>query len=311
MKTIALESSAKAGFPGVKHLHVSSGEDLVVAKDLLWSEFSFEKGSRENCYWVLLCTAGVISLVIDGIPSDLAAGTFIVFRPGTVLEQKACTADARVDFVLLTDISMNSDLLLDNKTALCIYRYFIAHKDIRLEISGMESIILQHYFSLLHSIAGYHKILVHKGVLSSFVSVVSEMLLVRQSDRQITTSRNLEYLDRFLKKVALHHKEERKLRFYADALYISSKHLSATIKEMTGKTAGMWIDEFVIQDAKRMLRLTGDTVQEIAYSLNFPNPSFFGKYFKQRTGITPLDYRYGIEVNSINKSRRTEMFAHQ
>ena len=51
------------------------------------------------------------------------------------------------------------------------------------------------------------------------------------------------------------------------------------------------ISYVVIMDAKAKLKSTDMTIQEIAYSLNFPNASFFGKYFKRYVGMTPLDFR--------------------
>ena len=53
----------------------------------------------------------------------------------------------------------------------------------------------------------------------------------------------------------------------------------------------MMIEHFTMGAIERRLRFTDMTMQEIANDLNFPNASFFGKYFKERMGITPLEYR--------------------
>lgn len=52
-----------------------------------------------------------------------------------------------------------------------------------------------------------------------------------------------------------------------------------------------WVNEAVVQEAKLMLRHTDKLVYQIADELNFPNASFFCKYFRRMTGITPNDYR--------------------
>ena len=51
------------------------------------------------------------------------------------------------------------------------------------------------------------------------------------------------------------------------------------------------ISHVVIIDVKARLKSTDMTIQEIAYSLNFPSASFFGKYFKRHMGMSPLEYR--------------------
>ncbi|MDE6390585.1 MAG: helix-turn-helix domain-containing protein, partial [Duncaniella sp.] len=82
--------------------------------------------------------------------------------------------------------------------------------------------------------------------------------------------------------------------YYAARLFVTPKHLSAVLKEMSGQTAGEWIDKRVILEAKLMLRSTGMNIQEISTALNFSNQSFFGKYFKHLTGISPRDYRTNL-----------------
>ncbi len=79
--------------------------------------------------------------------------------------------------------------------------------------------------------------------------------------------------------------------FYAAQLNLTPKYLSTLIRQTSGRTASEWIDDYVILEAKNLLKYSTMSVQEIAYSLNFPNQSFFGKYFKNHTGQTPSGYR--------------------
>ena len=63
------------------------------------------------------------------------------------------------------------------------------------------------------------------------------------------------------------------------------------IKAYSGRGALDWINEYVVTEAKMMLRYTDMTVQEVAYALNFPTQSAFGKYFRQQVGMSPRQYR--------------------
>lgn len=91
--------------------------------------------------------------------------------------------------------------------------------------------------------------------------------------------------------LAQHHSTERNLSYYAEKIGITTNYLSKLVKEYSGKTAVEWINEYVILEAKTMIKHTQYTIQEIAYKLNFPSPSFFGKYFKRLTGISPKRYK--------------------
>ena len=98
-------------------------------------------------------------------------------------------------------------------------------------------------------------------------------------------------VERFIELVRQHYRDERQIGFYADKLCITPKYLSKLVKENTGRSAGEWIENHVILDARAMLQSSDMTIQQIASSLNFPNQSFFGKYFKRATGLSPKQYR--------------------
>lgn len=95
----------------------------------------------------------------------------------------------------------------------------------------------------------------------------------------------------FISLLSEHRCKERRVDFYAEQLYLSPKHFSTAVKKVSGKTAGEWIDEYVILEAKSLLKYSTMSIQEVAYYMNFPNPSFFGKYFKHHTGMTPSEYK--------------------
>ena len=95
----------------------------------------------------------------------------------------------------------------------------------------------------------------------------------------------------FINLVSEHHRKERRVDFYAERMFLSPKHFSTVIKKVSGKTAGQWIDEYVILEAKTLLKYSVMSIQEIAYYMNFPNPSFFGKYFRHHTGMSPSEYK--------------------
>lgn len=97
--------------------------------------------------------------------------------------------------------------------------------------------------------------------------------------------------DQFLTLVQEHFRSERFLDFYATKLEITPKHLSRTIKKQTGYTAVEWIERFVILEAKVLLKSSNLNIQQIADELNFPSQSFFGKYFKKLTGMSPKEFR--------------------
>ena len=120
------------------------------------------------------------------------------------------------------------------------------------------------------------------GILYENEKPNSELL---STNERITQDFSQAVMDNYIK--------ERNVSFYANLLRITPAYLSTIIKQTTGKTCTDIIAEMVIMDAKAQLKSTNLPIQEIAYSLNFTNVSFFGKYFKRHVGIGPLEYRKG------------------
>lgn len=78
---------------------------------------------------------------------------------------------------------------------------------------------------------------------------------------------------------------------YADSLCVSPKYLSMIVKQESGRNASDFIDELVIFESKALLMDGRYTVQQVAEMMDFPNPSFFAKYFRLHCGISPSGYR--------------------
>lgn len=82
---------------------------------------------------------------------------------------------------------------------------------------------------------------------------------------------------------------------YSSELCITPKHLSEVCKKVTGRTALQWITEYVVRDIRYYLLHTDMSIKEIVFQLNFPNPSFFGKYVRLNLGMSPNAFRKKAE----------------
>ena len=83
----------------------------------------------------------------------------------------------------------------------------------------------------------------------------------------------------------------RRVDDFASQLNVTPKYLSTILKEVMNRRPSTYIQLYTLKAIERRLRFTDMTMQEIANDLNFPNPSFFGKYCKEHLGMTPLEYR--------------------
>lgn len=112
----------------------------------------------------------------------------------------------------------------------------------------------------------------------------------------------------FLQEVAKDNGLHRSVTYYADILCYSPKYLSSVVRQMSGRTALDWINEYAVEQIKHRLKHTDKSIKEVAEEMNFSNQSFFGKYVKAHLGMSPARYREmpEEEENGKNKERVSE-----
>ncbi|RZK74495.1 MAG: AraC family transcriptional regulator [Pedobacter sp.] len=89
-------------------------------------------------------------------------------------------------------------------------------------------------------------------------------------------------------------RELKEVGAYASQLNISAGHLSEVVKMQSGKPAIKHIHERVVLEARRLLFHTNDSLKEIAFDLGFSDASYFNRFFRRETEVTPAEYRTKI-----------------
>lgn len=96
---------------------------------------------------------------------------------------------------------------------------------------------------------------------------------------------------RFIELLSTTRIKPRNVSWYAERLCVTPKYLSTVSKQVSGKTAFSWINDYILVDIRYWLKNTNRPIKEIAYLLEFPNISFFGKYCRAHFGVSPTEYR--------------------
>lgn len=126
---------------------------------------------------------------------------------------------------------------------------------------------------------------------SLFMCIAEVIMLYSQQVVNIRITHSEQLAEQFFKHLHDYHIYEHKPAFYADKMCLTVRYLSKVLKQVTGKSLNAWVIDFSIIAAKKYLKSTTLTSNQIAEEMNFPNPSFFAKYFKKYTGMTPIQFR--------------------
>ena len=265
------------------------GDDVVLVdktKVTSASQYPF----RMDVTACFICIRGTSEGVINLQPYTAEAPCLVTFLPGHIVEYKSISDDFTGLFMIFS--SKFTESMVEN--AFDSLPMFLSVRDnpvIPLDQETQKRII--EYFDILKRLAQEtdhpYRLEVARYLTLAFLYGSSLDFHKMSNNRKMTHQEMI--VEKFLNLVRRHHKQQRELKFYAQKLTISPRYLSKVIKETSSRPANDWIDDHVILEAKALLKSTNMTIQQISDELNFPSQSFFGKYFKRVTGMTPSMYK--------------------
>ena len=239
----------------------------------------------------VLCMDGSIDASINLSEYIIKKNDFVTLSPGSIIQINRIEGNLKLYFMVFSSEFINGL----NKNKSIIDLIYITKNHPVLSLPEEFASIYEEFFLLMMKVyykkhSPYNPEIL-KCMLLSILYRLSDMYHDQPARKETFSSRSEEICKTFGHLVIQHYTQERNVSYYAKKMGITPAHLSNTVKNMTGKTVMDFISEVVIVDAKAQLKSTNLPIREIAYSLNFPNVSFFGKYFKRLTGMTPLQYR--------------------
>lgn len=234
--------------------------------------------------------AGNADMSINTGRYNITANHLVCIAPGSIIQCHFFSEDLRLCFIAFSSSVIENDKI--QKSALEFFPLMKEHPVLTLSPEATQW--FREYFGVLAKahilrpggltmeVIVYILLSVFYGIKYLYQLYPTETETLSRSDE---IYKELQYL---LKE---NYRKERGVAFYASRLQLSPQHLSTVIRQVTGKTVSEVIAEMVIIDAKAQLKSTNQKMKEIAASLNFPNLSYFGKYFKRQTGMSPQEYR--------------------
>ncbi len=269
------------------------GDDIVML-DTLDAVQVLCSPNRLDVAGIGLCLTGHSQINVNLREYEFRSGKVLVVLPNQIIENREVSEDFHAVFLAVSKKVMESL----PKMADILSLFFVMKDTPCVAITAEEQQMFLEYYSLIwkkmkDNANSYQRETV-LGILQACFYELCNIFRrhIPATAAQLGLKSRKEYLfERFYEELTQAYQSERSVKYYADQLCLTPKHLSGVIKEVSGKTAGDWIDEFVVQEAKALLNSSSMNIQEIANCLNFANQSFFGKYFKHNTGMSPKEYR--------------------
>ncbi|MCR4583351.1 MAG: helix-turn-helix domain-containing protein [Prevotella sp.] len=289
MKKIINESSFERcmNWPNVQCLK----DDIILADNLIKAHIP-EGPFRMNFIYVGLCEKGSASYTLDTQQNDITPGDLIIVTERHVVDQFTISADILGPSILISP-RFFQETIQNTRDISSLLLFTRTHPVVKL--TEKESETFKEYFEVIKKKIAtgnnhYLKPLIRALILALFYDLNNAIYRLQNNSNQHMTRAD-DIFTKFIKLVEANSHQQRRVGWYAQQLCITPKYLSETVKVVSRHTPNEWIDRYVTNEARLRLKNTTSSIKEIAEQMNFPNQSFFGKYFREHVGVSPSAYR--------------------
>lgn len=244
---------------------------------------------------VIFCLSGYMSVQINLQNFELHSNDVLIVQEGAIGEYLGISDDAKIAVMAFSSEYFQPTLHVE--AAMSLQRRLYVSPLYHLAPEAMEESMT--IYRLMKSKVAEVDNPFRKGALLGYTQVLIfnsyKYLLATESNCEKPSgksNRQQEIYTQFINEVKKCYRHERSVMYYADVLCVTPKYLSQVVHKASGRFAGDWIADFVILEAKALLKSRKYTIQQVADMLNFANQSFFGRYFKKKVGCSPSVYIY-------------------
>lgn len=242
----------------------------------------------------IFCLTGRIRFQINLQDFELQTNDLLVVLEESIGEYRGMDDDTRIAVIAFSSDYFQTAMQID--VTMSLQRRLYASPLCHLTNKAMEE--SEAIYRLMKAKIEEKDNPFRKGALLGYTQVLTynsyKYLLAADSGDRISkekSGRQQELYTQFIHEVQKSYTKERSISYYADVLCVTPKYLSQIVHQVSGRFAGDWITDFVILEAKALLKSRKYTIQQVADMLNFANQSFFGKYFKDKVGCSPSEYQ--------------------
>ncbi len=263
--------------------------------ELRSNAFPFKQGtSRFSKAMISVCLNGEVEIEVDMVSYHIGRDTYLMLFPGQIVNLKKTSEDFEVMyFILSADVFHDITFRFPIEFTAFLKRY-VVYFDPECDDVEKEKI----RFGQLKAVYDDSENVCRREILLNlsrvyYLGFYNDIysLLKKNPERK---SRQSELFRCFANSVMENYKTSREVLFYANKLNISVKYLSIIVQNEDNRNAKKWIDDCVVAEIKIRLQSSNESLQDIAFDLDFADQSFLSKYFKRQTGMSPTKYRKSI-----------------
>lgn len=270
-----------------------SGQRICSSEGMLRAfPFSLKNPFSVNGVGLVVCRQGSFTFSLNQKTFSAKAGETLFIPEASLFQVLQESGDVELH-ILIYQIEPIRDVIGNSVTSMYLYSQ-LATEPCYVWKTGEEEEVLKYMF-LLDSTLRMEENTYNLSEQKLLLLALTYRLCSVYNRKLITESESVGHKhDIFIRLIQLieqNYAQQRGVEFYADKLCLSPKYLSALSKSICGYTVQELVFKSIIRKSISLLKNTQKNIQEISDFFNFPNPSYFGTFFKKQTGMSPQQYR--------------------
>ena len=250
-----------------------------------------DKPHSHNFYLCVLFTEGIGKHEIDFNSYQVNPGKVFFLKPG---QTHSWQFDTKPEgFIFFHSQEFYEIKFLDH-TLHSFPFYYSNQNPPFLELSPLKMDVLKLKFEEVYAEYQQQNLLRELKIINLINSIYIDLTRAYTADvnleKLVSTSYSM-ILENLENLIHQHFYKEKLPKFYSDQLNITTKHLNRVVKKALNKTTSQLISERIILESKRLIIHSGNNLAAIAETLQFSDYAYFSRFFKSKTGFTPMDFR--------------------
>lgn len=246
-----------------------------------------------NIELVIICVTGNMTISIKGEKRSIQANEMLLCAPNTILKNCMVSSDAKIIIIGLKNGMLFGTMQMENALW---KRFFYLKENPVISIAKERVKLFRTYIALLKQrsqtgLREFEKEIMTSMICALLYEIFSEVKTSSNYSNGNLIQQSEVLFKRFISLLSSTQVKPRTVAWYGAELFVTPKYLSTVCKQVSGKTAFEWINEYVLEDINHILKYSTKSIKEIVNLLKFPSVSFFGKYVKRHAGLNPTEYR--------------------
>lgn len=271
------------------NIRLGDGEQFAVGKSTM--KAYFDRPARIAGGIFMICRSGRARMTVNMRDFDIREATGIDLLPDSIVMLQSASDDFSVEyFVYSRELFEEATFRIDH-SFLKFLSENVVYQHTPKTLQNMNLWMEQQAAMYADREHLFRETITRNRLQNVFLDIYDHVKREKRINEGETPNRQEDLFRKYIALVHENFRMQHNVAFYAERMCITTRYLSAIVRNISGSSPKEIIDRIIMLELKVLLRSTNMSIQEISGALHFPDQSYMGRYFRKHAGVSPSEYR--------------------